>query len=167
MITKEKGYRNSNFLGSNVIDLQEILWYEIGDMKNCDILDFMNKNYGTKFDFHVKLEDYYFENYTKELMQEILDGAMDSIIAENYATFVNEILNVLENKLGTRKLFGLWLTTKNGVKMRYCKSESNFIDEYQIPNKVIPISDLCLDGALFVYTQNPNNFILGSEIYNI
>ena len=168
MIATGKGYRNPNYGGAQIINLEEILWHEIGDMGNSDVLDFMIEHCGLEVDYLAKPEDSFtpeeLDNLPKTEIESVLREETGHIFFENYASYVEKILDNLESKLGTRKLYGLWLTTREGVK-RYCGKGSAFIDEYQITDKTLPISDLRGDGTLFVYTQGPDDYILDSVLH--
>jgi hypothetical protein len=55
-------------------------------------------------------------------------------------------------------LWGLWLTTENGVKEYYKGSEEGY-NSYSIPDKCLVISDIGEEGILFVLDQHPDNYL--------
>ena len=165
MLASKKGYRNSEYYGAGISNLEEILCHEIGEMGNTDVLDFMVENYSLELNYKAKLGDCFGEeeidNFSKEEIQSILEATTSETVVENYSYFVDKVLNAIKAKVGTRELYGVWLTTQDGVEEHYYRSGS-VTDGYQLTERVLPISDLRGYGALFVYSQNPNKFKIDS-----
>lgn len=153
MIDENKGYRTETFSGSGVKDLKDILYYEITELGNTDILDYMKKNYRILKDFEIDksiLKDLKQNAENEEELKEWIIEEEQLIAITNSTDFIDEIYSFLSDILKSDNLNGIWLTTYEQVKEIYNGEEYN-IDEYILPNKYIIISDLGVDGSLFVY----------------
>lgn len=154
MIEDNKGYRTESFSGSGIKDLEELLYWEISVLGNIDILVYLKENYNIPSDFELdestinklkeKAED---EIELKKLIIE--EEQKMAILNETY--FIDQILNFIEERFGTKDVEAIWLTTDKNVLLRYMRGSDEVIDEYILPKEYIVISDLDIDGALFVY----------------
>ena len=104
---------------------------EVDELENTDIFDFMSKEY---HDYDLSLT---YDNTSKIV---------------HTLSFIAKLLNA-----NIDDLKGVWLTTHQNVldKYYYTGIESGFNEIVKVfihKNKMIPISDLGADGALFVYT---------------
>ena len=140
---KEK-YRNECY-GSGIIDIFKIIKFEIMELHNSDILDFFVNNYGLKVD----IEDYYTEIENENISEKDINELIENM------------KEILVNIFGHSNLFGLWLTTFEGVKKNYIFEEDRYVNRYIFPNsRVIPVSDLGDQGVLFVFEENPDFFTI-------
>ena len=132
------GYRNDNFYGSGVRDIEDIVYFEIEELGNTDIIYTMSKLYKLDWEKYVEEED------------------GDYFVPEDYLHEIqNNILSYLEKHFGEShtNLCGIWLTTEEAVKKRYCSNSEEEIMEISIGKTWLPISDLGFDGTLFVYKK--------------
>lgn len=53
MIKNRKGYRTETCSGSCVRDLEEILRFEIGELGNTDVLEYLKENHNILLDFEL------------------------------------------------------------------------------------------------------------------
>ena len=80
----------------------------------------------------------------------------DYFVPEDYLHEIqNNIVSYLEKHFGEShtNLCGVWLTTEEAVKKRYCSNSEEEIMEISIGKTWLPISDLGFDGTLFVYKK--------------
>ena len=140
MIRSGKGYRNISAT-SGITKLSDIIDFEVNELNNSDIFEFMENNYD---EYDIKSLEY---------PKDIIDYTL-SFIAKLFNTDV-ENLN------------GVWLTTHQDVLDIYCDNKfPECIDIKKIyihENEMIPISDLGSDGALFVYIGSINIDSLDEE----
>ena len=133
MLEVRKGFRNSEYGGSGEIMAQEIIKYEMFELENEDIYDFFVAHYGLRggFDF--------------------------SSSEEEFDLVIGEMMGILKDKLGLGDIspvYGLWLTSKEGVYSNYSSSIlDESVYEYHLPEVVVPISDLANQGSLFVSSK--------------
>lgn len=123
ILTSKKGYRNDEFFGDRVLDLYDIIQYEIIELGNEDIPDTL---------LNTQPE---FQNYIK-------DGSLEEL-AKSCCVFLKEKY--------PRYKTGLWLATKEAVQTLYRGTEN--ISEYHIPAEYIVLSDLGFDGCLLAFEQ--------------
>lgn len=154
MLSSKKGFRTENYSGSGVRDLKEILKFEIGQLGNTDILAYMRSNYNCLQDF--KIDDYVIEALKEEAeseggLQLLIFEEERNLAIENYDYLIEEILEFINNRF-REEVMGLWLTSYDAVVKRY-GGKTGDIDCYEIPDESIVISDLGIDGALFVFPK--------------
>lgn len=156
MMHDKKGYRTENYSGSGIRNLEEILKYEIGILGNTDVLAYLKKNHNILSDFELDkntIKDLKeVSEDDKDLKKLIIEEEQEMVIS-NSTYFIEQILNFIEQIIGTRKVTGLWLTTIENVVNIYGANIYN-IDKYSLPKEYIVISDLSIDGALFVFKNN-------------
>lgn len=131
MIDTGEGYRNT-YCTSGVTKLSDIIRFEMYELGNRDMVDFLGLNYkgyrpSTDFDIE------YLIQYTLCFIANIFNAKVD-------------------------ELNGVWLTTYQDVldKYYYKDDENNNIIKVYIHNGMLPILDLDKDGALFVYVGELN-----------
>ena len=134
MIKDGEGYRNT-YGTFGVSDLSDIIKFEVNELHNTDIFDFMRNNYkaysvNPLYDKNNKIE------YTLYFISRLFNTSIDN-------------------------LRGVWLTTYQNVLDKYCYDglDSGFNEVIKVnihEKKMIPISDLGDDGALFAYVENTN-----------
>lgn len=136
------GYRSDEAYGSNVSKIEDVLDFEINELGNEDILDYIKDNYNIHID------------YSKTSKNNITD-----------------IVNQLRKKVGKNITRCLWLcdniedVVNNYLdldKIEYYNEQdalTRYISQYKISD--IVLSDLSEDGKLYAYTENEwkNRFI--------
>ena len=132
IIKSGEGYRNIGF-SSGETNLYRIINFELNELCNYDIFYFMKNNYN----------DYNIDSIKSK----------DELVIYTVC-FIEKLLNA--NKINDLK--GVWLTTYQDVLNIYCNEKFpeniNIIKVNIHENKMIPISDLGRDGALFAYAEN-------------
>lgn len=154
ILLDKRGYRTENYVGSEVRNIKDILDYEIGSLGNTDTLAYIRDNYDCLQDF--KVDEDIIESF-KEIAES--EGELELLIIEeeqnlaieNYDYFVEQVVNFIKSRF-KEEVVGLWLTTFEGVIERYGGEIGN-IDCYKIPEEALIISDLDIDGALFVFPK--------------
>ena len=122
------GYRNIEH-SSGITDLKDIIRYEFHVLGNTDIFEFVKDHYTYK-------------EYN-----------------ENDPNLINDTINIIREKLQVDNncdLKGVWLTDYQNVIDKYCPeySEKDIVKVYIHEYKMIPISDLGPDGALFATAKD-------------
>ena len=143
MLNQKVGFRTENFSGSNIRSLEDVVYFEIRELGNTDILDTMNDFYELDFSSYMDIED-------------------ENVIAdESYRDVLELILSHLEKQFNTshNNLGAIWLTTYDNVEKIYCKSPNDKINMVYIHHNFYPISDLGTDGTLFVYKKEDCPYI--------
>jgi hypothetical protein len=145
MLSEKVGFRNEAFRGSGERIARDVIKFEMYDLGNEDIVEFFREHYGFSIPY---------ESYQKALEnEEITEAEVDQII--------DQMFMILKEKFGHTNLYCLWLTSLEGVKENYMNEEDMEEDEivitkYYLPDKVVPISDLEDEGALFVMEIHPD-----------
>lgn len=142
MLNQKVGFRTEDFSGSNVRNLKDVVYYEIRELKNTDILDTMNKLYGLDF-------------------SDCIDFEEECVYDECYWDVFEQIFSHLEKQFNTTRnnLGAIWLTTYDNVEKIYCKQPIDKINMVYINHNFYPISDLGSDGVLFVYKKDECPYI--------
>lgn len=143
MLNQNVGFRTENFSGSHVRNLEDVIYFEIRELGNTDILDTMNELYGLDFQPYMDTED-------------------ENVIAdESYRDVLEQILSHLEKQFNTshNNLGAIWVTTYDNVEKIYCKSPNDKINMVDIHHNFYPISDLGAYGTLFVYKKEDCPYI--------
>ena len=137
MLATHTGYRNESYSGSGVRDLMDVIYFEIEELDNMDILYTMSKFYGLDFSNYIETEDDY-----------------EFVHPECYQKVFDVIAGFVEKKLSAdrKNLEAIWLTTKEAVDKIYSKYGKK-VTGYSFTEDWIPISDLGEDGTLFVYKK--------------
>lgn len=161
------GYRNEAYSGSKVVKLEDVLYYEIAGLGNTDIIIYLNEQYNAGLDLSVSISEESLEGLSeKERRAEIIE-AQSLMVVENGSYYEDEIMKFLKNKLSATELYGLWLSTEEGVLMRYSSEGENELDQYHIQEDFLPISDLGKDGTLFVMKQPPNTYLSQTKVVTL
>ena len=142
MLNQKVGFRTEDFSGSNVRNLKDIVYYEIRELKNTDILDTMNELYGLDF-------------------SDCIDFEEECVYDECYWDVSEQIFSHLEKQFNTSRdnLRAIWLTTYDNVEKIYCRQPTDKINMVYIHHNFYPISDLGSDGVLFVYKKEDCPYI--------
>ena len=141
MLKQGLGFRTEDFSGSGIRSLKDVVYYEIRELGNTDILDTMSELYGLNFKPYMDVED---ENVVAD---------------ESYHEILELIFSFLEKHFNTSRdnLNAIWLTTYENVQKIYAQSPYYQIDMIYIKDDFFPISDLGTDGTLFVYKKLENS----------
>lgn len=142
MYNENLGFRTENFSGSGIRNLEDVVYYEIRELKNTDILDTMNELYGLDFSDYIDFEE-------------------ECVYDECYWDVFEQIFSHLEKQFNTTRnnLGAIWLTTYDNVEKIYCKQPIDKINMVYIHHNFYPISDLGSDGVLFVYKKDECPYI--------
>ena len=142
MLNQKVGFRTENFSGSNIRNLEDVVYYEIRELKNTDIVDTMNELYGLDFSYYIDFEE-------------------ECVYDECYWDVFEQIFSHLEKQFNTTRnnLGAIWLTTYDNVEKIYCKQPIDKINMVYINHNFYPISDLGSDGVLFVYKKDECPYI--------
>ena len=143
MLNQNVGFRTEDFSGSGVRNLEDVVYYEIRELGNTDILDTMSELYGLNFKSYMDVED---ENVVAD---------------ESYQEVLELIFSFLEKHFNTSRnnLNAIWLTTYENVQKIYCRQSNDKINMVYIYHNFYPISDLGSDGTLFVYKKEDCPYI--------
>lgn len=131
------GYRNEEVYGSRVNNLYDIVDWEINELENLDIPDYLQKHYGFNA-FEIDFDRY--------------DYIEDGSLAEATIDF-------LKQRFPEYK-YGLWLASKEAV-VDYYEGDENNMNRYIIPDDAVIVSDLGREGYLVatkerLYPQEDN-----------
>lgn len=143
MLKQGLGFRTEDFSGSGVRNLEDVVYYEIRELGNTDILDTMSELYNLNFKPYMDVED-------------------ENIVAdESYHEVLELIFSFLEKHFNTSRnnLNAIWLTTYENVQKIYCRQPNDKINMTYIYHNFFPISDLGSDGTLFVYKKEDCPYI--------
>lgn len=143
MYNEKLGFRTENFSGSGIRNLEDVVYFEIKELGNTDILDTMNKLYGIDFYPYMDIEDNF------------------SVADESYRDVIELIYSHCEKQFNTTRnnLGAIWLTTYDNVEKIYCNQPTDKINMIYIYHNFYPISDLDSDGTLFVYKKEDCPYI--------
>lgn len=134
------GYRNELFRDSGVEDFEEILRFEMFELGNEDI------------------PDYLIECGMEDILKDIQVESFFDSTSEDEEYIVTSILEFINNKLGLAescKLYAKWLASPEGVADNYIDGQDYEIRKYTIPDNFTFASDLGPEGCLVV---SPNRF---------
>lgn len=148
MLEEARGFRNNEWGESRVWNLQEVVYHEMTVLMNSDIPEFLNEHYRAD----ICLDD---------------NGRFDSDAFECEAPcYVSDVMEFIRSKVGEGELYGIWLTTKSSVLKIYDSGRITPVSMYQIPADALVISDLDIDGTLFVTKTHPDDFFISRENVN-
>ncbi len=137
MIKNKKGFRTESFSGSGVRDPMEVIEFEIKELCNTDIVEFVQEEYGllTHLDVENQIEliDICHKNI-KEILETIKNYVLDYFKVDS-----------------VEELEAVWLAEYERVKSFYNDGEEDGIYEVSLNRKFLVLSDLDIDGALFVF----------------
>lgn len=138
------GYRTESFSGSGIRDLEEVIGFEMQELRNNDIPLYLLENY--------KLLSKYEWMFNNEIS--IYDEESRVGVDEYIHDLINEIIVNIEEILKSDKLHAIWLGEEDDIRRNYADSFS-IIDKYTIKGEemidYMIISDLEEDGKLIVY----------------
>lgn len=70
---------------------------------------------------------------------------------------------ILNKTFGRTDVFGLWLARREDVLKYYMSEFDHEISKYNIPDKVLLLSDLGDEGALFAFEEDPDDLLIDVE----
>ena len=141
-------------------DAIEVMLFEITELYNTDILDYVINNYNLP---------HLLKNNINEVIENIDDIEEDD---ENVEYMLNEILSCIEEETGVSVRYAMWLAEKDAVIDLY-EGDERDIYGYKTDNAVV-LSNLGYDGVLFGYEEKPepvecldsdNEFVTESMIH--
>lgn len=132
-------YRTESAYGSGVRDIIQVIFWEVTECCNMDILDYTVKNH------RECLSEHTLKNLTM-----ILNN--DTILELAVLEIIKDVIKEINKYYGLNLKYCLWLTSREAVINLYNGDESS-IDEYEISD--IILSDLGYDGKLFAYEKFP------------
>jgi hypothetical protein len=120
------------------------------------VLAYLKENYDILSDFELSedvINDLKKVAKDNKDLKELIIEEEQQIAISNASYFIDQILNFIERAIGTKQVIGIWLTTIENVVNIYGGNTDN-IDEYNLPKEYVVISDLGVDGALFVFKKD-------------
>lgn len=163
-------YRTEEAYGSQVRNLEAVIEYEVFELGNTDIFDYILNHYdldqkGVRIAFM----------HTIKTMQEICEtgdaddsAALNRVIEKNgdkmKKSFIESVIEMLHYLTNKKLVYALWLTDKENVIKFYGgiddKDASN-IDMYRTSDVIL--SDLGPEGMLFGYENYPEPISIFDE----
>ena len=157
------GYRIESYGGSGIRDLKKIILFEILELDNTEILDYVYDNYAKNCDIkHLPNELRTIPNKLKQMIK-VIDGYTNSKTYESGAilytdkdieNIVDDIIKFLNYIYKKDFKYGLWLC--EGIEeciYMYSKNKDDNVFIYQIGDLIL--SDLGRDGQLYAYEKEP------------
>ena len=149
MQTQELLYRTENYSGAGVRDLSEIISYEMTELRNRDIPEYILENY----------------DLPKELKKELkrmlaLDEEYPfTFDRDEFETTMNKVVEEIGRQKGLHLRYGLWLAEVETVLLRY---NGTVADTFAHGTSPVVLSNLGPDGVLFAYEELPTGIPLSS-----
>lgn len=131
----KKGYRNEDFRGSGEVDFESIANFEIMELGNLDIPEFLMECGMKDILKDVQVDPFFDPNPSQE-----------EYIIKEIMKFVRLQLKVEEDV----NLYAKWLTSREGVLESYVLEDDWTISQYTLPDSFLAVSDIGEEGALFV-----------------
>ena len=145
------GYRSETTWGFQTIgerDLRKILFHEMYEMNNVDILDYCLDNYrfGMYKDEHISdiIADILTEEYE-------LNEKFDE---DEAAEFIDCMINSISEQTGINCKYGLWLCNSKEDLIKSYEVDPDNIQAYDATDGVI-LSDLDEEGVLYAFEKMP------------
>ncbi len=136
-------YRSEDSLGSGVRDIIDVMTYEIYELRNPDILDYVFEHY----EFSTGLS-----NDISAYLYALSDDVYYHMSKQNVQNLCTKIVDEINKKTKHNLKFALWLADRDVVADMYADDELN-IDAYYTSDVIL--SDLGYDGKLFAYDEEP------------
>jgi len=144
-------YRNDSYFGSGVRNLRDIIEYEMSELRNWDIPEYILGHYKLNRSLRKKLKGLVeqHDNYDYPFV-----GGVDC--RSDIHDLIEEIIAAVSAQTGIGCVYGLWLAGLDDVRTLYSTSDEDTIDCYRITEAVF--SDLGPDGKLFGYAVLPEKY---------
>ena len=136
-------YRSEDSSGSGVRDIIDVMTYEIYELRNLDILDYVFEHY----EFSTGLS-----NDISAYLYALSDDVYYHMAKQNVQNLCTKIVDEINKKTKHNLKFALWLADRDVVADMYADDELN-IDAYYTSDVIL--SDLGYDGQLFAYDEEP------------
>ena len=133
-------YRSEDSSGSGVRDIIDVMVFEIYELGNTDILEYVS--------------EHYLSDDTKQVVDNLIDTIDNGneISEDDIREICENIIDEINKKTKHNLQVALWLADKEVVRDMYADDELN-IDAYYTSD--IILSDLGYDGILFAYDTEP------------
>lgn len=134
-------YRSEDSYGSGVRDIIQVMTYEIYELGNTDILEYVC--------------EHYLSNETKQVVTQlirVIENGENELSEQDIENLCIDIIDEINKKTNHNLKYALWLADKNVVEDMYADDELN-IDTYYVSD--IILADLGYDGMLFAYDNEP------------
>lgn len=138
-------YRTESYSGSGVRDIRDVINYEMAELQNTDIPQYVLGHYALPDELRKELEDILSLEPTGEYP---FTGDRGQLL-----NTIDALLKEVGDLKGTPVRYGLWLAPYETVRLRYCQPGGRDIDRY--PTSDVILSDLGQDGILFGYGEQP------------
>ena len=137
-------YRTESYSGSGVREIADIIEYEMAELRNTDIPEYVLSHYALSPQTREDLRDILALEPTGEYpFTGDRQGLRDTIAA---------LVEDIGRETGTPLRYGLWLAEGDQVERRYSTTQGD-IDGY--PASPVILSDLGPEGILFGYADMP------------
>ena len=134
-------YRSEDSYGSGVRDILDVMTYEIYELGNTDILEYVC--------------EHYLDKSTVDVIKRVIysvEGGQDDISEDYIYDICKDIVSEINKKTNHDLKYALWLADKSVVEDMYTDDPLN-IDAYYTSDVIL--SDLGNDGILFAYGDYP------------
>lgn len=118
-----------------------VMLFEITELHNTDILDYVMNHYHLPGILMQNIQDYI------DNVDDIEEGD------ENVEYMLKEILGCIEDETGINVNYALWLADREAVEELYDGDELD-VNAYDIDNAIV-LSDLGYDGTLYGFEEMP------------
>lgn len=132
-------YRSEDSYGSGVRDVLDVMVYELYELGNTDILEYI-------------CDHYFDEEMKRQCSMMILSIETGDVFEDDIIDIAKASLETIKEKTNKDIRYCLWLAEKDVVDEMYAYDESN-IDAYYTSDVIL--SDLGRDGILFGYEKEP------------
>ena len=149
MQTQELLFRTENYSGTGVRDLSDIISYEMTELRNRDIPEYVLAHYDLPKKLRRKLEDMLALN---EEYPFVFDR-------DEFETTMEKVIQEIGRQKGLNLHYGLWLAEVGNVLLRY---NGTVADTFAYGTSPVVLSNLGPDGVLFAYEELPTSIPLSS-----
>ena len=143
---KKLEYRSEQAFGSGIRTIADVLWFEIHELGNYDMLE----------DIRKRLSDAnLIDTLNGYLIEMVEDGFVDDMSEEELKTFYQKCLNDINHSHKKKYKYCLWLAEKDTVIDYYLQNGTGYADvcAYEISDFIL--TDLGYDGRLYFFEKMP------------
>lgn len=134
-------YRSESYSGSMVREISDVIRFEVFELGNTDILEYIKRYFPRNSSIVQRLAD---------IIDELLrNGYVDDFSEADQLQFVNFMISELNQILGKKVCYALWLADHAAVLAFYGAD----VEEYE--TGTIILSDLGAEGVLYGYENYP------------